>query len=108
MRMYEFSADDAVRFANFRQEKYIKRGDELQLERCPYCGGGKKDRYTFSINLKTGQFKCLRASCDVSGNMITLSKDFDFSLGNPNVPAPEKIKEAIKEIKISIFYSPRS
>ena len=82
MRMYEFSADDAVRFANFRQEKYIKRGDELQLERCPYCGGGKKDRYTFSINLKTGQFKCLRASCDVSGNMITLSKDFDFSLGN--------------------------
>ena len=36
---------------------------------------------TFSINLKTGQFKCLRASCGVSGNMITLQKDFDFSLG---------------------------
>ena len=25
-------------------------------------------------------------------------KVYDFSLGNPNVPAPEKIKEAIKEI----------
>lgn len=50
---------------------------------CPYCKGGKngKDRYTFSINLKNGKFSCFRASCKANGNMITLSKDFDFSLG---------------------------
>ncbi|MFR5116902.1 MAG: hypothetical protein ACLTDV_07670 [Eubacterium sp.] len=36
----------------------------------------------FSINLNTGQFKCLRAGCGVTGNMLTLSRDFDFSLGN--------------------------
>ena len=81
MGMYDFCADDAMRFANFIGQKTSKRGDELQLERCPYCHGGKNDKFTFSINLKTGQFKCLRASCDVSGNMITLAKDFDFSLG---------------------------
>lgn len=39
-----------------------------------------KDKETFSINLITGQFKCLRASCGITGNMVTLAKDFDFRL----------------------------
>lgn len=63
--------------------KFRQRGDELQLETCPYCHGGKNhaDKWTASINVKTGQFKCLRDSCGMQGNMITLSRDFDYSLG---------------------------
>lgn len=83
MGIYEFQKDDAFRFVQEIGARGKQRGDELQLDRCPYCLGGKngKDRGTFSINLSTGQFKCLRESCGAHGNMITLSKDFDFSLG---------------------------
>ena len=82
MSIYNFNPDDAFSFARFQGEQTRLKGDELHLKYCPYChGGANHDRYTFSINLKTGQFKCLRASCDVTGNMITLSRDFDFSLG---------------------------
>lgn len=61
-----------------------QRGDELQFLYCPYCNGGKnKDKYSFSINLISGQFKCLRSSCSVSGNMLTLAAEFSwFSLGS--------------------------
>ena len=52
----------------------------MQFRVCPYCRS-EKDKYSFSISLKTGQFKCLRASCNAHGNMITLHKDFGFSLG---------------------------
>lgn len=83
MGIYEFKADDAFRFSQEIGGKSRQKGDELQFEQCPYCFGGKnrKDRGTFSINLRTGQFKCLRESCGAHGNMITLSKDFNVSLG---------------------------
>lgn len=82
--MYEFKEQDAWDFARYVGIEVGKRGDELHFKICPYCRpkptqGNIK---TFSINLRTGQFKCLRASCGVTGNMITLAKDFDFSLGN--------------------------
>lgn len=83
MGIYQFNSDDAFAFAREQGIKIRIKGEELHLYDCPYChGAGHGDRYTFSINLHTGQFKCLRASCDVAGNMITLSRDFDFSLGN--------------------------
>lgn len=82
MSIYEFNQDDAYRFVRETGGSARKTGDELRFIYCPYCrGGAKKDKGTFSINLKTGQYKCLRASCGVTGNMITLAKDFDFSLG---------------------------
>lgn len=81
-KIYEFSPDDAYRFSQEQMCRTKQRGDELQFYDCPYChGAGHGDKNTFSINLRTGQFKCLRASCGASGNMITLSRDFDFSLG---------------------------
>lgn len=82
--LYEFKQEDAYDFARYVGIKASLRGDELIFRTCPYCkpGNTKGNQNTFSINLKTGQFKCLRASCGVSGNMITLSRDFDFSLGN--------------------------
>lgn len=81
--MYEFDSNDAYEFANFIGIRHQKKGDELQFYICPYCKGGStgKDKGTFSINLRTGVYKCLRNTCGVSGNMITLSRDFDFSLG---------------------------
>ena len=82
--IYEFSQEDTYRFA---REQFIEtktKGNELQFKYCPYCNGGSggKDKGTFSIDLTTGKFKCLRASCNAHGNMITLSRDFNFSLGN--------------------------
>ena len=80
MTIYNFQADDARRFAMEQGARTRESGDELQFKICPYCRSSK-DQYKFAINLKTGQFHCLRASCGVKGNMITLHKDFGFSLG---------------------------
>lgn len=80
--IYNFNPADAERFAVHVGIKTRRRGDELSFMYCPYCQGGGKDKNTFSINLETGQFKCQRASCSIQGNMITLSRDFGFSLGN--------------------------
>lgn len=81
-KLYEFTEEDAYNFARHVHIQVKQRGEELQFITCPYCHGGRggKDKGTFSINLKSGQFKCLRASCAISGNMITLARDFDFHL----------------------------
>lgn len=84
MGFYEFKEQDAYDFARSVGIQTKVKGDELQFKTCPYCkprGTDKTNIYTFSINLHNGMFKCLRASCNASGNMIILSKDFDFSLG---------------------------
>ena len=78
--MYEFKEQDAYDFARHVGITAKRYGDELRLYKCPYCRP-QKDKGTFSINLRTGQFKCLRESCGVTGNLVTLSRDFDFSLG---------------------------
>jgi archaellum biogenesis ATPase FlaH len=81
--IYEFKEQDAYDFARNMRARVKPYGDELRFtDYCPYCNGGSRhDKNTFSINLKTGQFKCLRSSCSATGNFITLSRDFDFSLG---------------------------
>lgn len=79
--LYEFQKEDALRFQDFVKAQARTRGDELLFNYCPYChGGAHRDKGSFSINLNTGQFECKRSSCGVKGNMITLSKDFDFHL----------------------------
>ena len=83
MSFYEFQPDDINLFVNavhLLPRDMRGRGDELQLRECPYCHG-KHDPWTFAINKRTGTFNCKRASCSVKGNMITLAKDFGFSLG---------------------------
>lgn len=79
---YEFKKQDAFDFARFVGIQTFERGKELHFKQCPYCKQNTKDQKTFAISLETGQFKCLRDSCGVSGNMIRLSQDFGFSLGN--------------------------
>ena len=63
MGMYEFSPDDADRFAMHVGIPARKHGRELIFKKCPYCGAFSSDKEKFSINLQTGQFQCFRASC---------------------------------------------
>lgn len=82
MGFYQFDPADAERFARFVGIRTKARGNELVFYKCPYCGQSTSDKDKFAINLKTGQFNCLRASCGVKGNMLTLSKDFAFSISD--------------------------
>ena len=82
MGPYEFNREDAFRFVQEMGAKGRQQGDELQLYDCPYCHGASRgDKWKFAINLKTGAFNCKRGKCGAKGNMITLHKDFGFSLG---------------------------
>lgn len=82
MGLYEFNREDAYRFASEQRIRTRERGDEIQFYDCPYCHGASAgDKWKFAISLRTGMFNCKRGKCSAKGNMITLSKDFDFSLG---------------------------
>lgn len=81
MYEYEFKEEDAIRFASENGYEVKHSGDELVFVKCPYCGGRTNSKNKFSINVKTGQFQCFRASCNAHGNMLTLARDFNFSLG---------------------------
>ena len=81
--LYEFKREDAFRFAEFVNIPAFEHNGNLHFKWCPYCRDRKADNAkAFAIDLKTGMFHCLRASCGVSGNLIRLAQDFDFSLGN--------------------------
>lgn len=82
--MYEFKRDDLYLFKSAVGNPPTKeKGKELVFSFCPYChGGSKRDKETFSINVRTGQFECKRSSCGMRGNMITLSRDFNFSISD--------------------------
>ena len=81
MEIYRFDPEDARRFAREQGIKAGQRGNELHFQKCPYCGRNTTDKNTFAINLTTGAFNCKRSSCGAKGNMLTLAKDFNFSLG---------------------------
>ena len=92
---YEFKERDAWDFVRSMGYQYKVAGRELVLNICPYCHGGKSaERFKFSINLDTGLFNCKRASCLASGNMITLSRDFDFKLSGWNEQPVRKTYKA--------------
>lgn len=79
---YIFSPEDARRFASERRiEVKEQRNGEMMFKVCPYCNGGGHDKWSFSIGAN-GAFNCKRSKCGRTGNMITLARDFDFSLGS--------------------------
>lgn len=82
MNYYEFNKDDAFRFRDFINAQARVKGQELVFLKCPYCGNLSGDKEKFAINLETGRFNCFRASCGAKGNMITLARDFGFSLSD--------------------------
>lgn len=79
--LYQFDVEDAKRFADEMHIRTKTIGDELQFAQCPYCRNQTTKTYKFAINVHTGAFNCFRASCGAKGNMLTLARDFDFSLG---------------------------
>lgn len=115
MGIYKFNSEDAERFAMQQMIQTRKKGKELEFVWCPYCKGGKgRDKATFSINLDNGQFECKRASCGMRGNMITLSRDFNFSLGRDvdayyrNVDYSHKQYKEFKDAHRKIETRPRA
>ena len=98
-RFYEFRPEDATGLARQLGEQTKRNGDELSFKLCPFCKGGHngKDKYTFAINLKTGQCNCRRSSCGYNGNMITLSQDLGYSLGR-DVDAYYKLSSYTEKI----------
>lgn len=80
---YEFDKNDAYGLARSICADTHEKGDELFFRLCPKCKGGDRhqDKDTFSINLKTGVFKCFRAGCDYHGHFVELARDFDYDLG---------------------------
>lgn len=82
MGIYQFKEQDIKDFAQHMGIRYKLHGDEYIFKTCPYCKGGRNhDVDKFAINRNTGAFNCMRSSCGAKGNMLTLAKDFDFSLG---------------------------
>lgn len=95
---YEYSENDVWNFANTTHVEKRKKGDELFFKYCPYCNGGDhKDKDTFSINLKTGTFKCFRATCGKQGHFVELARDFGFEL---NMAQNQKQYRKLKQQKV--------
>ena len=110
---YEFKKDDVYRFANaVGIEGKVKNGN-FHLKTCPYCKGGRdgKDKGTFAISMTDGRFKCLRSSCGITGNMITLHTDFpQFSLGSDldEYYRPQKKYRELAQPKAHIVPKPKA
>lgn len=81
---YELKREDILAFADFIGSQTKQVASELRFAYCPRCrGGSHKDKDTFAVNLESGAFKCLRASCDYHGHFVELARDFGFGLGTP-------------------------
>lgn len=102
---YKMRREDAYGFAHANGYETRERGSELQFKLCPYCqGGGHRDEWTFSVNLESGAFKCLRSSCEKQGHFAELCRDFSYGLefeapkiykALPQRPKPESRDEAV-------------
>ena len=77
---YDYKVSDVYDFMTAHNFEYRTKGDEIEVKRCPYCNGGSSDKYTFSINAKTGAFNCLRASCGKKGHFVELCRDCGYEL----------------------------
>lgn len=97
--MYEYKPSDVFDFTNFIGAETHEKGDELFFKYCPHCKGDGKDKDTFSINLKTGAFKCFRASCDYHGHFVELARDFGFRLENEQEQKYRKLPQKKIESK---------
>ena len=84
--MYNFDIDIKEAVYNLSQQTGIsfkKVRNEYSFVRCPYCNQkADPNQRKFSVNERTGQFQCFRASCSAKGNILTLAKDFNLDLGS--------------------------
>lgn len=71
------------------------KGEEYVVKTCPYC---EKSDNSFYISAKTGQFRCMRASCGKTGNLLTLKKDLgDLKQSKPKEDASKFISSDLIE-----------
>jgi len=81
VEFYHFKRQDAFDFASFINARTKIKGDELVFSVCPYCHGeSKNNREKFAINLNSGAFNCLRATCNAKGSFWQLAKEFGFPI----------------------------
>ena len=97
--MYDFKSKDVFDFASFIGAETKEKGDELFFKYCPQCHGGGDDKYTFSVNLENGAFKCFRASCDYHGHFVELARDFGFRLEDDSQKKYRKLPQKKIETK---------
>lgn len=96
---YELKQGDVFDFARSISTDTRQKGDELEFKLCPYCNGGShRDDWTFSVNLRSGAFKCLRASCGKQGHFVQLCRDFNYTLDFE----PVKIYRKLPQVPIKI------
>lgn len=51
--------------------------NEVTVKICPFCkGGSHNDKWTFSINIDKGVYKCLRGKCGAQGSFSHLCKEY--------------------------------
>ena len=98
--MYDFKKSDVFDFASFINADTREKGEELFFKHCPHCGGGdSNDRDTFSVNLRTGAFKCFRATCNYQGHFVELARDFGFRLDDGSQKKYRKLPQKKIETK---------
>lgn len=98
--MYDFKKSDVFDFASFIGADTREKGEELFFKHCPHCGGGdSNDRDTFSVNLRTGVFKCFRATCNYQGHFVELARDFGFRLDDGSQKKYRKLPQKKIETK---------
>ena len=98
--MYDFKKSDVFDFASFINADTREKGEELFFKHCPHCGGGdSNDRDTFSVNLRTGAFKCFRATCNYQGHFVELARDFGFRLDDGSQKKYRKLPQKKIESK---------
>ena len=93
--------DEVTKFIGMTGISVTKKGDEYLLKSCPFCKGGEnRDRNTFSINYRTGQYQCKRSKCNAKGNLWTLTKDENFDYALPE-PEKKEIRKHTHKFKIN-------
>lgn len=99
---YELKREDIFGLARRLNAETHEKGDELFFKYCPFCGGDGHDKNTFSINLKTGMFKCFRASCGRQGHFVQMAREFSYPLDFQNPGKNKTIYRPLpqKEIKV--------
>lgn len=83
---YEFREEDLKGLAQKLGAETKQKGDELFFKWCPYCHGDGHDKDTFSVNLKSGLFKCFRSGCAKQGHFVQMARDFGYPLDTGYTP----------------------
>lgn len=70
---------DSIEFADIYLRPYIRKGNEIIPEYCPFCMGGKhKDKRTFALNIEKGTYNCKRGKCNEKGSLNKLLEYFNI------------------------------